>query len=62
MEEILRSADVSKVIAHCVEAVTNENLDNLWNELVVKEKKLLVMLSGIVGFAASGIVLIGTLL
>lgn len=62
MEEMLQSADVRKVIAHSVEAVANGKMDKLWNELVVKEQKLLVMLSAIVGFAASGMVLIGSLL
>lgn len=62
MEEMLQSADIGKVIAHTVEAVTNEQLDVFWKELIAKEQKLLVMLGSIAGFTASGLALIGTLL
>lgn len=62
MEERLQSADIGKVIAHTVEAVTNEQLDVFWKELIAKEQKLLVMLGSIAGFTASGLALIGTLL
>lgn len=62
MEEMLQSADIGKAITHIVGAVADEQLDVLWKGLITKEKKLLVILGSIAGFAASGLVLIGALL
>lgn len=62
MEEMLQNADISRGIAHSAVSAVDEQLNGLWKDLAAKEQKLLIALGGIVGFAVSGIVLIGTLL